>query len=64
MTPLAIEEKFGDYRHLRLADLLPKLECGTEKGCGCKDMVLFPWKEKPSRTKPKVAEPPASELPF
>lgn len=64
MTPAALEEKFGAYRQLRLVDLLPKLECGTEKGCGSKDMVLFPWKEKPAKGKPKPAEPPPAELPF
>src|ERR1700748_357252 len=41
MKPEAIEARFGAYRGLRLIDLLPKLECGTDKGCGSKEMVLF-----------------------
>ncbi len=53
-----IEARFGAYRGLRLVDLLPKLECGTEKGCGSKDMVLFPWKEKSAKSK---AEKPAAD---
>ena len=64
MKPEAIEAKFGDYSGLRLVDLLPKLTCGKPKGCGSTDMVLFPWKEKPSKSKLKVEEPPAAELPF
>lgn len=64
MTPAAIEQRFGAFRHLKLVDLLPRLECGTEKGCGSKDMVLFPWKVGPAKAKPKVAEPAAAELPF
>jgi len=64
MKPEAIEEKFGAYRGLRLVDLLPKLTCGEPKGCGSTDMVLFPWKEKAPRAKPKVEAPPAGELPF
>jgi len=64
MRPEAIEEKFGDYRHLRLVDLLPKLTCGAEKGCGSTDMVLFPWKEKPSLAKAKPGPPQAGDLPF
>jgi hypothetical protein len=64
MKPEAIEAKFGGYRGLRLVDLLPKLTCGEPKGCGSTDMVLFPWKEKPPKTKPKAEEPPVAELPF
>ncbi len=59
-----IEARFGAYRGLRLVDLLPKLTCGAPKGCGSTDMVLFPWKEKPARTKLKIEEAPAAELPF
>lgn len=62
MTPAALEEKFGAYRHLKLVDLLPKLECGVDKGCGSKEMVLFPWKVK--QAKLKADKPPANELPF
>lgn len=64
MKPEAIQQRFGDYRALRLVDLLPKLECGTEKGCGSKEMVLFPWKEKPAAAKPQVEKTPSPELPF
>ncbi|HVY33892.1 MAG TPA: hypothetical protein VG960_05670 [Caulobacteraceae bacterium] len=62
MKPEAIEAKFGAYRHLKLVDLLPKLECGTDKGCGSKDMVLFPWKAKPTLAKAKPAKPSSGEL--
>ena len=62
IKPEAIEEKFGDYRHLKLIALLPKLTCGTEKGCGSTDMVLFPWKEKPAMAKPKAAKPSSGDL--
>jgi hypothetical protein len=64
MTPAALEEKFGAYRHMKLADLLPKLECGTENGCGSKEMVLFPWKEKAPAAKPKAETPKSGDLPF
>lgn len=59
-----IEARFGAYRGLRLVDLLPKLTCGEPKGCGSSDMMLFPWKEKPSLAKPKAEKDLPSELPF
>jgi hypothetical protein len=59
MKTEAIEERFGEYRHLKLIDLLPKLSCGEPKGCGSNDMALFPYKEKLAVR--KAAEP---ELPF
>jgi hypothetical protein len=62
MKPEAIEEKFGGYRRLRLVDLLPKLTCGTDKGCGSTDMVLFPWKEKPTTSKPEAVNPSPGDL--
>lgn len=62
MKPEALEARFGAYRHLKLVDLLPKLECGADKGCGSKEMVLFPWKDKPRAGKPKASSPP--ELPL
>jgi hypothetical protein len=62
MTPAAIEERFGAYLQMKVAALLPKLECGTEKGCGSKNMVLFPWKEKPSLAKPRPEKPQSGEL--
>ena len=62
MRPEAIEEKFGAYRHMKLVDLLPKLTCGTENGCGSTEMALFPWKEKPTLAKPKTAKPSSGEL--
>jgi len=49
---------------VKLAELLPKLECGTKRGCGSKDMVLFPWKERPTKTKSTAGAPAAAELPF
>jgi hypothetical protein len=62
MKPEAIEEKFGAYRHLKLVDLLPKLTCGTEKGCGSTDLVLFPWKEAPTLAKRKATKSSSGEL--
>lgn len=62
MRPEAIEEKFGAYLHLKLVDLLPKLTCGTERGCGSTDMVLFPWKEKPTAAKRKGMKPTSGDL--
>jgi hypothetical protein len=62
MTPAALEEKFGAYRNLKLVDLLPKLECSVEKGCGSKEMVVFPWKVK--QPKAKVVTSVGGELPF
>ena len=64
MKPKAIEDKFGAHRDLRLVDLLPKLTCGKPKGCGSTDMVLFPWKEKSPKVKPKPEPPRAVALPF
>ena len=63
MKPEAIEERFGAYRRLKVAALLPKLVCGEPKGCGSTDMVLFPWKDEPSLAGSK-AHAPAIELPF
>ncbi|WP_293381591.1 hypothetical protein [Phenylobacterium sp.] len=62
MKPEAIEEKFGAYRGLRLIDLLPKLTCGQDRGCGSTDMVLFPWKEPASAAKPKPGKPQSGDL--
>jgi hypothetical protein len=62
MKPEAIEEKFGAYRGLRLVDLLPKLTCGQDRGCGSTDMVLFPWKEPASAAKPKSGKPQSGDL--
>jgi hypothetical protein len=62
MKPEAIEEKFGAYRGLRLVDLLPKLTCGQDAGCGSTDMVLFPWKEPAAAAKPKPVKPQSGDL--
>ena len=62
--PEAIRERFGVYRRMKLADLLPKLSCGTEKGCGSTDMVLFPWQVKTPKDKASAKLPPVAELPF
>jgi hypothetical protein len=62
MKPEAIEEKFGAYRGLRLVDLLPKLTCGQNAGCGSTDMVLFPWKEPATDAKPNATRPRSGDL--
>ena len=62
MKPEAIEEKFGAYRALRLVDLLPKLTCGEDRGCGSTEMVLFPWKEPAGAAKPKPDTPQSGDL--
>ena len=62
MKPEALEARFGAYRAMPLADLLPKLVCGEPQGCGSTDMVLFPWKDKPSEVPAKVGKPQAPDL--
>lgn len=62
MKPEAIEKKFGAYRGLRLLDLLPKLTCGQDAGCGSTDMVLFPWKEPAAAAKPTPVKPQSGDL--
>src|SRR6201994_1073444 len=64
MKPEAIEEEFGAYRRMKLVDLLPKLTCGTQRGCGSAEMVLFPWKVKTPKVKAAAEPPPIVELPF
>jgi hypothetical protein len=41
-TPYDLEEKFGKWPDLKLVDLLPRLACKGEKGCGSDDVALFP----------------------
>lgn len=41
-TPPDLEAKFGEKRRLRIADLVPRLKCSGEEGCGSTDIAVFP----------------------
>ena len=53
-TPPELERRFGAMPQLRIADLVPRLCCAGERGCGAKDVAVFPqfyhgmWKWPPS----------------
>jgi hypothetical protein len=41
-TPPELERRFGDKLHLRIADLVPRLACAGEDGCGSHHVAVFP----------------------
>ena len=41
-TPPDLEARFGGTLQLRIADLVPKLACTGEGGCGSRDIAVFP----------------------
>jgi hypothetical protein len=61
--PEWIEERFGDQPNLKLAHLQPRLQCDETAGCGARDMVIFPYREK-APPKRKAEGPRNGELPF
>lgn len=41
-TPPDLAERFGHRTDLRLADLVPRLACVGEGGCGSREIAVFP----------------------
>lgn len=41
-TPPELLERFGDRPELRIADLVPRLSCSGEEGCGSRSVAVFP----------------------
>jgi len=41
-TPPELAEKFAKRLDLRIADLVPRLACTGEDGCGSHDIAVFP----------------------
>ncbi len=41
-TPPELEAKFGRMPKVRIADLVPRLKCSGEGGCGSTDIAVFP----------------------
>jgi hypothetical protein len=41
-TPPELERRFGDKLGLRIADLVPRLACTGELGCGSHSVAVFP----------------------
>jgi hypothetical protein len=41
-TPPELLERFGSRVDLRIADLLPRLSCTGDGGCGSHDVAVFP----------------------
>lgn len=59
-TPPELAQKFGDRPDLRLADLVPRLACTGEGGCGSHEIAVFPhfwagpWRWTPPPAAPKA----------
>ena len=41
-TPPDLARRFGDRLGLRIADLVPRLACAGEGGCGSREIAVFP----------------------
>jgi hypothetical protein len=41
-TPPELLARFGDRLDLRIADLVPRLSCKGDEGCGSRDVAVFP----------------------
>lgn len=41
-TPPELRTRFGERLGLRIADLVPRLTCSGEEGCGARDIAVFP----------------------
>jgi hypothetical protein len=41
-TPPDLEAKFGTKAKLKIADLVPRLKCSGQEGCGGADIAVFP----------------------
>lgn len=41
-TPPELERKFGSALGVPVADLIPRLRCLGDEGCGSKDVVVYP----------------------
>ena len=41
-TPPQLLERFGETLDLRLVDLVPRLACSGDEGCGSRDVAVFP----------------------
>lgn len=41
-TPPELERRFGKRLDLRVADLVPRLSCAGEGGCGAREVAVFP----------------------
>jgi hypothetical protein len=41
-TPPELLQRFADRLDLRIADLVPRLTCAGDEGCGSHDIAVFP----------------------
>lgn len=41
-TPPELERRFGDRLNLRIADLVSRLSCSGDEGCGSRGVAVFP----------------------
>ena len=41
-TPVDLTRRFKDKAGLRVAELVPRLSCGGDEGCGSRDIAVFP----------------------
>lgn len=41
-TPAELERRFGDRPGLRIDQLVPRLACAGDGGCGSRDIAVFP----------------------
>jgi hypothetical protein len=41
-APPVLVDRFGDRAGLRIADLVPRLACAGEGGCGSREIAVFP----------------------
>lgn len=61
-TPSELASRFGDRVDLRLADLVPRLTCTGEDGCGTREIAVFPyfwpgdWRWRPASEAPPENE--------
>ena len=41
-TPPELQQRFANRPNLKLADLVPRLSCTGEEGCGSQEVAVFP----------------------
>lgn len=57
-TPPALAERYGEKVDIPLADLVPRLSCSGDEGCGTREIAIFPnfwpgaWRWTPDGSAP------------